>query len=108
MRAAINVEHLESFRKRVRCFCADKLPADLRQKAQRRILEKADYVRWQKILYQHGWMGGTGRTKKATAKSLRSRLWGAGEESIPGWVDGRALADAIRRPGVVTAAALYF
>jgi len=58
MRAAINVEHLESFRKRVRCFCADKLPADLRQKAQRRILEKADYVRWQKILYQHGWMGG--------------------------------------------------
>ncbi len=58
MRAAINVEHLESFRKRVRCFCAEKLPADLRQKAHRRILEKADYVRWQKILYQHGWVGG--------------------------------------------------
>jgi alkylation response protein AidB-like acyl-CoA dehydrogenase len=58
MRAAINVECLESFRKRVRDFCADELPADLRQKAHRRILEKADYVRWQKILYQHGWIGG--------------------------------------------------
>jgi alkylation response protein AidB-like acyl-CoA dehydrogenase len=58
MRDSINAEQLESFRSLVRLFCADKLPADLRRKAQQRILEKADYVRWQKILHQHGWTGG--------------------------------------------------
>lgn len=58
MGEGINTEQLKSFRNRVRLFCVEKLPGDLRRKAQQRALRKADYVLWQKLLYQQGWAGG--------------------------------------------------
>ena len=58
MREAIETEQLESFRRQVRLFCVDKLPSELRRRAQHGLLEKADYVFWQKLLYQQGWAGG--------------------------------------------------
>jgi alkylation response protein AidB-like acyl-CoA dehydrogenase len=58
MREAINTEQLESFRSQVRRFCVDRLPGDLRRKAQQRVLEKADHVFWQKLLFQQGWAAG--------------------------------------------------
>ncbi len=58
MREAINTEQLESFRSQIRRFCVDRLPGDLRRKAQQRVLEKVDYVFWQKLLFQQGWAAG--------------------------------------------------
>ena len=63
-------EDLE-FQKQVRDFMENEFPADIRQKVDNNIrLDKADYVRWQKILNKQGWMapnwpveyGGTGWT----------------------------------------------
>ena len=59
------------FQREVRAFFAAEFPDDLRDKIMADIpLEKEDYVRWQKILYQRGWSavnwpveyGGTGWT----------------------------------------------
>jgi alkylation response protein AidB-like acyl-CoA dehydrogenase len=49
----------ESFRAEVRAFMQAKIPAEIRKKISlgRRLL-KDDMVRWQKILYQHGWGAG--------------------------------------------------
>ena len=63
-------EHL-NFRDEVRSFIAENFDADLKAKSQRTVgayLEKDDHVRWQKKLYEKGWMapnwptehGGTG------------------------------------------------
>ncbi|MEM7762820.1 MAG: acyl-CoA dehydrogenase family protein [Pseudomonadota bacterium] len=60
-----------AFREKVRAFFADHYPEDIRTKMNRGIrLAKEDFVRWQKILHQHGYMavnwpveyGGTGWT----------------------------------------------
>jgi alkylation response protein AidB-like acyl-CoA dehydrogenase len=60
-----------AFREEVRSFVADKLPADIRAKIDNgQPLGKADIVRWQKILFEKGWIapnwpvehGGTGWT----------------------------------------------
>lgn len=60
-----------AFRDEVRKFFAEKYPADIRYKADNGIdLDRDDYVRWQKILYEQGWAainwpveyGGTGWT----------------------------------------------
>ncbi|WP_250461932.1 acyl-CoA dehydrogenase family protein [Microbulbifer litoralis] len=65
------------FRDRVRAFLQAKLPEDIRRRTLRGLhLEKNDYVRWQKILYQQGWAapnwpeqyGGTGWS--ATCKAI--------------------------------------
>ena len=49
----------ESFRAAVRVFLAAELPADIRDKVNLgRRLRKDDLVRWQKILYRHGWGAG--------------------------------------------------
>ena len=59
------------FREEVREFFREQYPADIREKQNRGIaLDKDDYVRWQKILYERGWAavnwpveyGGTGWT----------------------------------------------
>ncbi|WP_250503501.1 MULTISPECIES: acyl-CoA dehydrogenase family protein [unclassified Caballeronia] len=58
-----------AFRDQVRRFLAENLPVDLREKVlNHRHLDADDFVRWQRILYQHGWgapgwpaeFGGTG------------------------------------------------
>ena len=58
-----------AFRQQVRSFMQEKLPADIRQKVLGGlIVERDDYVRWQRILHEQGWgapawpqqFGGTG------------------------------------------------
>jgi len=60
-----------AFREAVRAFIAERLPDDIREKVRAgSTLEKDDYVRWQRILYERGWgapswpteYGGTGWT----------------------------------------------
>ncbi|MBV8166581.1 MAG: acyl-CoA dehydrogenase family protein, partial [Alphaproteobacteria bacterium] len=60
-----------AFRKEVRAFIAENLPAKTREKVKGdHHLSKDDYVTWQKILYKKGWIaplwpkeyGGTGWT----------------------------------------------
>ena len=60
-----------AFREEVRSFVAEKLPADIREKVDNgHPLAKDDFVRWQKILFEKGWVapnwpvehGGTGWT----------------------------------------------
>ena len=49
----------EAFRAEVRAFFAAELPADIRENMTLgRRLRKEDLVRWQKILYRHGWGAG--------------------------------------------------
>ena len=59
----------ESFRQEVRHFVADKLPGDIRRKVENGLfLGKEDYMCWQKLLHERGWIapnwpieyGGTG------------------------------------------------
>ncbi|WP_417519164.1 acyl-CoA dehydrogenase family protein [Minwuia sp.] len=48
-----------AFREDVRAFLAEHLPDDLAEKVRsRRELKRDDYMRWQKILHQKGWIGG--------------------------------------------------
>ncbi|NYT63257.1 acyl-CoA dehydrogenase family protein [Alcaligenaceae bacterium] len=48
------------FRKSVRTFLKEKLPADLRDKVRDFVwLEKQDFVRWHNIIADHGWQGPT-------------------------------------------------
>jgi alkylation response protein AidB-like acyl-CoA dehydrogenase len=55
----MNPESLERFRNEVRDFVQQRLPAEIRAKvALGRELEKTDYVRWQQILQQRGWLTG--------------------------------------------------
>jgi alkylation response protein AidB-like acyl-CoA dehydrogenase len=58
-----------AFREQVRNFMQEKLPGDIRRKVLGGlIIERDDYVRWQRILHEHGWgapawpqqFGGTG------------------------------------------------
>jgi alkylation response protein AidB-like acyl-CoA dehydrogenase len=50
---------LQEFRNEVRDFCAAELPAELRSRVLlNQIIDKADYVSWQKALRQRGWFGG--------------------------------------------------
>ncbi len=60
-----------AFRDEVRAFIADKLPSEIKRKVETGVkLAKADFVRWQKILFEKGWIaanwpkehGGTGWT----------------------------------------------
>ncbi|MHA1537190.1 MAG: acyl-CoA dehydrogenase family protein [Alphaproteobacteria bacterium] len=60
-----------AFRKEVRAFIADKLPTEIRGKIEAGVkLAKEDFERWQKILFEKGWIapnwpkeyGGTGWT----------------------------------------------
>jgi alkylation response protein AidB-like acyl-CoA dehydrogenase len=45
-----------AFRQQVRSFMQEKLPADIRQKVLGGlIVERGDYVRWQRILHEQGW-----------------------------------------------------
>jgi alkylation response protein AidB-like acyl-CoA dehydrogenase len=47
------------WRNEVRRFVGDHLPADLADKVSAGLkIDKSDYVRWQKILYEHGWFAG--------------------------------------------------
>ncbi len=49
-------EEEQAFREEVRAFVADKLPADIKRKVENGLrLEKDDYLRWQKALYERGW-----------------------------------------------------
>ncbi len=59
----------QAFREEVRAFLAAKLPADIREKVLgHKRLEREDFVRWHRILTEHGWgapgwkkeFGGTG------------------------------------------------
>ena len=48
---------LEAFREEVRGFFASALPADIRDRMERGVpLAKDDIVRWQRILYEKGWI----------------------------------------------------
>lgn len=52
-------EALRQFRAEVRHFVRQYLPRELSRKVQLGLkLHKQDYVRWQKILYTHGWFAG--------------------------------------------------
>ncbi len=63
-----------AFRDEVRSFLAEKYPADIKERAKKgwSYLPKEDHVRWQKILYERGWIaphwpkeyGGTGWTPR--------------------------------------------
>ena len=68
MKLTLSPEH-EAFRAEVRAFIEDNLPDDIRRRVETgRKLLRDDYVRWQKILYEQGWiaphwpveLGGTG------------------------------------------------
>jgi alkylation response protein AidB-like acyl-CoA dehydrogenase len=49
----------EAFRAEVRRFCDEALPADLRRKVLDDLwLDKADYVRWMRLLHERGWSAG--------------------------------------------------
>ena len=49
-----------TWRKEVRDFVRQHLPADIARKGELGLkIEKNDYVRWQKILYQHGYFAGS-------------------------------------------------
>ncbi|MEQ9563994.1 MAG: acyl-CoA dehydrogenase family protein, partial [Woeseiaceae bacterium] len=70
MNVTLSAEDL-AFRDEVRQFFVDKYPADIRYKSDNGIdLDRDDYIRWQKILYERGWAainwpveyGGTGWT----------------------------------------------
>ena len=59
------------FQKEVNSFFNEKYPADIKEKQNRSVpLEKEDFIRWQKTLYEQGWAapnwpveyGGTGWT----------------------------------------------
>jgi len=68
----MTLSHLREFREEVRAFVRANLPGELRERVVRGYsqLEKADYVFWQKRLYERGWgapgwpveHGGTGWT----------------------------------------------
>ncbi len=46
----------QAFHEEVRRFVAEKLPADVKHKVEDGLrLEKDDYLRWQKALYEKGW-----------------------------------------------------
>jgi alkylation response protein AidB-like acyl-CoA dehydrogenase len=46
-------------REEIRHFCAEVMPADLLAKARRhQVLDKADYVRWMRLLHEQGWVVG--------------------------------------------------
>ena len=73
-----------AFREEVRSFVTSKLPTDIREKVDNgQPLEKNDWVRWQKILFEKGWIapnwpveyGGTGWT--ATQKYIFDLEMGA-------------------------------
>jgi len=50
-------EEDRAFRDEVRAFFTEAVPADIREKMDRGLhLAKEDYVRWQKILYEQGWI----------------------------------------------------
>jgi len=50
----------KDWRAQVRSFVQSHLPKDLAQKVQAGLkIEKSDYVRWQKILHEHGWFAGS-------------------------------------------------
>ncbi|MET0985222.1 MAG: acyl-CoA dehydrogenase family protein, partial [Steroidobacteraceae bacterium] len=52
-------EEARQWRTEVRSFVHTHLPPDLARKVELGLkLQKADYVRWQKILYQNGWFAG--------------------------------------------------
>jgi alkylation response protein AidB-like acyl-CoA dehydrogenase len=71
------VTSVQEFREEVRAFAKESLPQDIATKVARgRELEKTDYVRWQKILRDKGWLIGDW-----------PRAWG-GE----GWEPARQLA----------------
>jgi alkylation response protein AidB-like acyl-CoA dehydrogenase len=58
------VSELAAWREAVRVFVDTHLPADLARKVELGLkIEKADYVRWQKILYEHGWFAGSWPTQ---------------------------------------------
>ena len=45
-----------AFRQQVRSFMQEKLPADIRRKVLGgMIVERDDYVRWQRVLHEQGW-----------------------------------------------------
>jgi alkylation response protein AidB-like acyl-CoA dehydrogenase len=49
----------DDWRRQVRDFVSTRLPLDLARKVEQGLkLEKDDYVRWQKILHEHGWFAG--------------------------------------------------
>ncbi len=51
-----SAEH-RAFQEEVRAFIEAKLPQDIREKVRRGLkLEKDDYLRWQRILYEKGWI----------------------------------------------------
>ena len=48
-----------AFRDQVRRFCEERLPEDIRAKVlEGRHLDRADHIRWQKILHEQGWIAG--------------------------------------------------
>ena len=72
-----------AFREQVRRFMQEKLPADIRKKVLGGlIVERDDYVRWQRILHEQGWgapswpeqFGGPGWN--ATQQHFQQRLAG--------------------------------
>lgn len=55
MKINLTIEE-KAFEAEVKAFLDDKLPADLQQKVLLgKALDKEDYIRWQKILYEQGW-----------------------------------------------------
>jgi alkylation response protein AidB-like acyl-CoA dehydrogenase len=59
IRTVLHAAALQEFRLQLRRFCNEHLAAELRHKVRLNLeLQKADYVGWQKLLRQHGWMAG--------------------------------------------------
>jgi alkylation response protein AidB-like acyl-CoA dehydrogenase len=54
----------QTWREEVRQFVQQHLPGDIARKVDLGLkLEKADYVRWQQVLYRHGWFAGAWPTQ---------------------------------------------
>lgn len=78
-------EGAQKMRDRTFEFCRNHLPAEIREKVEAGAgLEKADYVRWQKIMHAHGFMGG----------HWPREFGGQGWSPLERWVAEQAMAEA--------------
>ena len=98
MHVSFTPEELE-FRAQVRQFFATRFPADIRAKVDGDVaLDREDYVRWQKILYEQGWAA-----VNWPGEPLRAPGPCPGARRAADWGSARALRQMRYRPRTIAA-----